>query len=300
MPLFDGLRLESRHTEERAREAEAEAAVRDTRLRVETDVRTALVRVATAREAVVAARVRLDLAEREVAQARERFRAGLSNNADVINASITLNGARDVAISQSGFTFNQNQKKCTGSCHGYDHAGTGWTGEGGVYHPAGFAAAAMHGTEMELQRQDCRGCHGADLAGGSAVSCDGCHQSGWRTDCTYCHGGGLDDTRFTGAGRPQKKHRADGARRVIHARQIDLEQSAHAADGSLLANDLCRELIFELGRPRTLAVGVEQNALLHGLLFLCRFLFHFYSPGRKIQFPLIPRTLWFSITCRTY
>jgi predicted CxxxxCH...CXXCH cytochrome family protein len=121
--------------------------------------------------------------------------AGVSaNGKSITDRALHLNGARDVAISEDGFTFNQNQKKCTGSCHGFDHAGIGWSGEGGVYHPAGFAAPAMHGTEMELQRQDCRGCHGADLAGGTAVSCDSCHAPGWRTDCTYCHGGGLNDT----------------------------------------------------------------------------------------------------------
>ena len=98
VPLFDGIRLESRANEQRAREAEAEAAVRDARLRVETEVRSALVSVATAREEVAATGVRLGLAEREVAQARERFRAGLGSNADVITASIALEGARELAI----------------------------------------------------------------------------------------------------------------------------------------------------------------------------------------------------------
>src|SRR5260221_14731893 len=45
-------------------------------------------------EAVGAARERLALAEQEVAQARERFQAGVSGNADVITASLTLNTAR--------------------------------------------------------------------------------------------------------------------------------------------------------------------------------------------------------------
>src|SRR5260221_7494138 len=40
-------------------------------------------------EAVGAARERLALAEQEVAQARERFQAGVSGNADVITASLT-------------------------------------------------------------------------------------------------------------------------------------------------------------------------------------------------------------------
>ena len=41
-----------------------------------------------------AARERQTLAEQEVAQARERFRAGVAGNADVITASLTLNNAR--------------------------------------------------------------------------------------------------------------------------------------------------------------------------------------------------------------
>jgi len=38
------------------------------------------------------------LAEQEVAQARERFRQGVSGNADVITASMSLNSARDLVI----------------------------------------------------------------------------------------------------------------------------------------------------------------------------------------------------------
>jgi outer membrane protein TolC len=98
LPLFDGLRMESRNAEERARQQEAETRVQDARRQVETDVRTAMVSLATAREEVAAAKVRLGLAEQEVAQARERFRTGVSGSADVISASITLNGARDLDV----------------------------------------------------------------------------------------------------------------------------------------------------------------------------------------------------------
>jgi outer membrane protein len=98
LPIFDGLRTESRTSEERARQREAEVQATDMRRRVETDVRTALISVASAREEVAAARARLVLAEQEVSQARERFRQGVSGNADVITASMTLNGARDLMI----------------------------------------------------------------------------------------------------------------------------------------------------------------------------------------------------------
>jgi outer membrane protein len=86
--------MESRNAEGRARHEEAETRVQDARRQVETDVRTALVSLATAREEVAAAKVRLGLAEQEVAQARERFQAGVAGNADVITASLTLNTAR--------------------------------------------------------------------------------------------------------------------------------------------------------------------------------------------------------------
>jgi outer membrane protein TolC len=98
LPIFDGLHLESRKAEEAARAREAEVTARDTKRQVETDVRTAMISLASAREEVAAAQSRLVLAEQEVDQARERFRQGVSGNADVITASMTLNSARDLVI----------------------------------------------------------------------------------------------------------------------------------------------------------------------------------------------------------
>jgi outer membrane protein TolC len=57
-----------------------------------------MISLASAREEVAAAQSRLVLAEQEVDQARERFRQGVSGNADVITASMTLNSARDLVI----------------------------------------------------------------------------------------------------------------------------------------------------------------------------------------------------------
>lgn len=62
------------------------------------------------------------------------------------------------------------------------------------HHPEGFAEPSQHGLELKLGRQDCRGCHGPELRGGVAPSCDSCHsttpgqEEAWRTDCTFCHG----------------------------------------------------------------------------------------------------------------
>lgn len=118
-----------------------------------------------------------------------------TNNISIANPLLHVNGFRDVAIGAAGFTFDNASKQCAGSCHGHPHAGQAWEGGDGSYHPTGFAAPEVHGPEMELQRQDCRGCHGANLTGaGSAPSCDGCHTAGWRTNCIGCHGGGFDLT----------------------------------------------------------------------------------------------------------
>ena len=98
LPLFDGFRRESRIAEGHAREREAEARYQDARRRTEVEVRSALLDLGAAREQVTAARVQLTLAEREVYQARERFSNGVAGNADVINAQLTLNSARDVVV----------------------------------------------------------------------------------------------------------------------------------------------------------------------------------------------------------
>jgi outer membrane protein TolC len=98
VPLFDGFRRKARVAEGQAREREAEAQFQDVRLRTEVEIRTALLDLGAARERVAAAQVQLRLANQEVAQARERFRAGVAGNADVISASLVLNQARDLVV----------------------------------------------------------------------------------------------------------------------------------------------------------------------------------------------------------
>ena len=98
LPLVDGFRRGARADEQRAREREADARWKDARLRAEIDVRSALVELDAARQRVAAAGVRLRLGEQELAQARERFRAGVAGNADVVTASLALNDARDLVV----------------------------------------------------------------------------------------------------------------------------------------------------------------------------------------------------------
>ena len=94
VPVFDGLRREGRIEEQQARVSEIDVRRRDLRQQAAIEVRGALLDLGSAREAVDAAREQLRLTEQEVAQARDRFRAGVSGNADVITASLTLNTSR--------------------------------------------------------------------------------------------------------------------------------------------------------------------------------------------------------------
>jgi outer membrane protein len=94
LPIFDGFRREGRVEEQVAAARDLESRERDLRTQVEADVRISILNLTSSAEAVSAARERLGLAEQEVAQSRERFQAGVSGNADVITASLTLNTAR--------------------------------------------------------------------------------------------------------------------------------------------------------------------------------------------------------------
>ena len=94
LPVFEGgLRTgQTREAEAAAREVDVHR--RDLRQQVAVEVRSAILDLTSAREQVDAAREHERLAEQEVEQARERFRAGVAGNADVINASLSLNSAR--------------------------------------------------------------------------------------------------------------------------------------------------------------------------------------------------------------
>ena len=94
MGLFDGFRREGRVQEQVANARETEARLRDLREQSALDVRAALLDLAATREQLDAVRERLAFAEQEVAQAQERFRAGVAGNADVISALSSLNAAR--------------------------------------------------------------------------------------------------------------------------------------------------------------------------------------------------------------
>jgi len=164
--------------------------------------------------------------------------ATTTDGVTIASRDLHINGLRDVFIAAPGFQYTAARASCTGDCHGYTHTNLVWTGQGvnGRYHPPGYSSASVHGPEMELQRKDCRGCHGATLAGGtsglSGPSCDGCHSgatpTAWRSNCTFCHGGGLDQT-----GAPPQ----DLGSTVTNTAQSFVAHRKHVAPTMMSAND---------------------------------------------------------------
>ena len=94
VPVFEGGRTESRVEEQSAVLRAAELRLADVTDQVSLEVRTALLDLGSATEQVALARERLRLANAEVDQAQERFRAGVAGNADVISALLALTASR--------------------------------------------------------------------------------------------------------------------------------------------------------------------------------------------------------------
>jgi outer membrane protein len=107
-PVFEGGRREGQLQEQEAVTRDIDVRRRDLRQQVAVDVRGAMLDLNSAREQVTAARERQNLAEQEVTQARDRFRAGVAGNADVITALASLNAARTAVI--DALTAYQNAR----------------------------------------------------------------------------------------------------------------------------------------------------------------------------------------------
>jgi outer membrane protein len=95
IPIFNGGYTRGRISVARSQEYQAELQLRDTEIQVEEDVRLALVTLASAVEQMRAADATLNLAERELRMARDRFAAGLADNIEVVNAQTSLENGRN-------------------------------------------------------------------------------------------------------------------------------------------------------------------------------------------------------------
>jgi len=98
LPILDGFRREGRISEQQAAVRESDVRVRDLRQQVSADVDGALLDLQSAGAQQMIAVERLRLAAEEVSQARQRFKAGVAGNIEVINAQVSLLRARDADI----------------------------------------------------------------------------------------------------------------------------------------------------------------------------------------------------------
>jgi outer membrane protein len=98
VPIFNGGLTRGREAVAASRERQAELQLGNVRGQVEQDVRLALVTLRTAAAQVRASDEGVRLAERELAMARDRFRAGVGDNLEVTTAQTALANARDAQV----------------------------------------------------------------------------------------------------------------------------------------------------------------------------------------------------------
>ncbi|HJY29211.1 MAG TPA: TolC family protein [Pyrinomonadaceae bacterium] len=94
VPVFNGGLTQGRVTAAASRERQTELELANVRGQVEEDVRLALTTLRTAAVQVRAAEESVTLAQRELEMARDRFRAGVGDNLEVITAQTSLANAR--------------------------------------------------------------------------------------------------------------------------------------------------------------------------------------------------------------
>ncbi|HEX6041100.1 TolC family protein [Longimicrobium sp.] len=98
LPIVDGLGHEARLREQDARLREAALRAADLRQQVTAEVDAALLSLATSAQQAQIADQRVQLAQEELSQARERFTSGVAGNVELIGAQASLLHARDAVI----------------------------------------------------------------------------------------------------------------------------------------------------------------------------------------------------------
>jgi outer membrane protein len=98
VPIFDGGRTRSEVQVATSQVRQAEMQLSDLRAAVEKDVRQALDNLATREDQMRAAQKNLDLAQRELSLAQDRFQNGVADNIEVTSAQTALENARQVSV----------------------------------------------------------------------------------------------------------------------------------------------------------------------------------------------------------
>jgi outer membrane protein len=99
VPIFNGGLTRGRIDVASSRERQAELELGSVRGQVEEDVRLAFAALRTTAEQVSAAEQTVTLAQRELEMARDRFRAGVGDNVEVVTAQAALSEARSAQVS---------------------------------------------------------------------------------------------------------------------------------------------------------------------------------------------------------
>ena len=98
VPVFDGGRRDARRQESFTQYQQEQTRTRDLEQQVELDVRLAFDSVRSAATEVQTAQEGVALSEQELAQARRRYEAGVTNSIEVTDAQTRLDRARDNQI----------------------------------------------------------------------------------------------------------------------------------------------------------------------------------------------------------
>ena len=106
MPLFTGGRIRAETTRADLEIRRLQQQQDDLRNQIGLDVKTALINLKSAKNEVQVANLGVQLSKEEVDQARDRFRAGVANNIEVIQAQDSLARANDNQIAAL-YRFNQ-------------------------------------------------------------------------------------------------------------------------------------------------------------------------------------------------
>jgi outer membrane protein len=106
MPLFTGGRIRAETTRADLEIQRLQQQQGDLRNQIGLDVKNALINLTSARSQVQVANLGVQLSNEEVDQARDRFRAGVANNIEVIQAQDSLARANDNQIAAL-YRFNQ-------------------------------------------------------------------------------------------------------------------------------------------------------------------------------------------------
>jgi outer membrane protein len=98
LPILDGFRRQNRSKEERARLEIQEIREQNLADQVETEARQAVLDLASAEQQVSIAGERVKLANRELSEAEQRFRAGVAGSVETTNAQSSVIAAQDALI----------------------------------------------------------------------------------------------------------------------------------------------------------------------------------------------------------